>query len=233
MGGAGSCLSLRGSGGGVASLRRPSWASPGIPIHLNPCRGPWRRAERGMVEKCHVRIVGGPRMAESGWRERRGSRLNQNSRAGTGTLERVCEAAPASNSPEPSLQRARVVVGALGVVLVVPPSPFPTKKSSPITITNRWPLRCARRRKKSRTNATTSPSAQAERRDTTLPTSIHRPLTDTMVKRKVAALEKVEADLVNLQYKIRRDPRYALSPMPPPLVPSGDVQCPPASRPHC
>ncbi|KAL2149721.1 hypothetical protein VTH82DRAFT_8373 [Thermothelomyces myriococcoides] len=28
-----------------------------------------------------------------------------------------------------------------------------------------------------------------------------------MVKRKVAALEKVEADLVNLQYKIRRDPR--------------------------
>lgn len=29
-----------------------------------------------------------------------------------------------------------------------------------------------------------------------------------MVKRKVAALEKVEADLVNLQYKIRRDPKY-------------------------
>ncbi|KAL1847974.1 hypothetical protein VTK73DRAFT_10243 [Phialemonium thermophilum] len=28
-----------------------------------------------------------------------------------------------------------------------------------------------------------------------------------MVKRKVAALEKVEADLVNLQYKIRRDPK--------------------------
>ncbi|KAK4142034.1 uncharacterized protein C8A04DRAFT_13587 [Dichotomopilus funicola] len=28
-----------------------------------------------------------------------------------------------------------------------------------------------------------------------------------MVKRKVAALEKIEADLVNLQYKIRRDPR--------------------------
>lgn len=28
-----------------------------------------------------------------------------------------------------------------------------------------------------------------------------------MVKRKVAALEKVEADLVSLQYKIRRDPR--------------------------
>lgn len=30
---------------------------------------------------------------------------------------------------------------------------------------------------------------------------------DKMVKRKVAALEKLEADLVNLQYKIRRDPK--------------------------
>lgn len=34
---------------------------------------------------------------------------------------------------------------------------------------------------------------------------------DNMVKRKVAALEKVEADLVNLQYKIRRDPRCVRS----------------------
>ena len=30
-----------------------------------------------------------------------------------------------------------------------------------------------------------------------------------MVKRKVGALEKVDADLSNLQYKIRRDPKYA------------------------
>jgi hypothetical protein len=29
-----------------------------------------------------------------------------------------------------------------------------------------------------------------------------------MGKRKVAALEKVEADLATLQYKIRRDPRW-------------------------
>jgi hypothetical protein len=29
-----------------------------------------------------------------------------------------------------------------------------------------------------------------------------------MGKRKVAALEKVEADLAGLQYKIRRDPGY-------------------------
>ena len=40
------------------------------------------------------------------------------------------------------------------------------------------------------------------------------PALDKMVKRKVAALEKVEADLVNLQYKIRRDPRYALPSIP-------------------
>mgnify|MGYP007135339253 CR=1 FL=1 len=33
------------------------------------------------------------------------------------------------------------------------------------------------------------------------------PVLDKMPKRKVAALEKVEADLVNLQYKIRRDPK--------------------------
>ena len=30
---------------------------------------------------------------------------------------------------------------------------------------------------------------------------------EKMPKRKVAALEKVDADLVNLQYKIRRDPK--------------------------
>jgi hypothetical protein len=29
-----------------------------------------------------------------------------------------------------------------------------------------------------------------------------------MVKRKVGALEKVDADLPNLQYKVRRDPAY-------------------------
>jgi hypothetical protein len=30
---------------------------------------------------------------------------------------------------------------------------------------------------------------------------------NTMPKRKVAALEKVEADLASLQYRIRRDPK--------------------------
>ena len=44
-----------------------------------------------------------------------------------------------------------------------------------------------------------------------------------MVKRKVAALEKVEADLVNLQYKIRRDPRYAPSPNASLSIPSRGV----------
>ena len=41
--------------------------------------------------------------------------------------------------------------------------------------------------------------------DSSQPTVVTTPA--KMPKRKVAALEKVEADLVNLQYKIRRDPK--------------------------